>query len=74
MIKYVIKTGCKVLNEKSRGIRDLYYKKKLKGMYCKKCRKDTFIEFEHSGSSYVKPIINSCCIEFESMLIKNLNK
>jgi hypothetical protein len=45
MIKYVLKTGCKVLNTKAINIRGLFYKNTLKGMHCKKCKRNTIIEF-----------------------------
>jgi hypothetical protein len=68
MIKYEIKTGDSVLNRKARDQRDVYLKPKLKGMHCRKCEKDTIIEFAESGTNYVKTLIHSCCPEFDKRI------
>jgi hypothetical protein len=67
MIKYKIKTGYKHLNEKARANKEIY-KRELKGMHCRNCKKDTIIEFVESGTNYVKALIHSCCPEFDKRI------
>ncbi len=71
MIKYEIKTGSQFLNEKARGKRDIY-KNRLKGMYCRKCSKDTIIKFVEDDLTHVKPEFNSCCHSFDTQIREKL--
>lgn len=73
MIKYVIKTGSRFLNNEARDIRDFAYKPSLKGMHCKKCKTDTIIKFSQTDSYRVKTKIHWCCEYFGNRLYKKLN-
>lgn len=73
MIKYKVKTGCKVLNQKARIKINNGYKPLLKGMHCKKCDQDTLIEFVESDLTHVKSIYTFCCPYFKERMLKKLN-
>ncbi len=73
MIKYNIKTGDKALNMRLREYRELY-KSLLKGMYCGKHKRDTFISWEKSEDGYYdNVVIDACCSEFEQRIKEKLD-
>ncbi len=72
MIKYVIKAGSSFLNTKERNQREYAYKPVLKRMHCKKCNRDTIIEFEENELTQVKSNIYSCCEHFKKRILDKL--
>lgn len=77
MIKYVIKTGDKSLNEMARIQVNRDCKVKLRGMRCSKHKgEDTVIEFVKTeseyGRPYVRPEIHACCEEFRERIWSKL--
>lgn len=76
-IKYSIKTGSELHNQKARGQRDGIYKPALRGMSCSKCKEDTIIEFSifdgYVGSGSVDSRIWACCKDFENRIRERLS-
>lgn len=68
MIKYEIKTGDKVANDKARSIRDNIYKPALKGVRCRNCKTDTVIRFIETDPPMprVKAIVDACFEAFKT--------
>ena len=71
MIKYKTQVGLKVLNKEARELRNAL-KSNLKGMHCRKCKKDTIISFIDDGYGHLKPSIKVCCSEFEQRIHKQI--
>lgn len=74
MIKYVIKTGDKSLNQMARTHVNADFKPKLRRMRCGKHKgEDTIIEMV-PFQSIVKPEIHACCEEFHDRIWAKLKK
>ncbi len=73
MIKFDIKLGSAHLNREAREQRD-EMKPRIKGMHCRKCNRDTLIDFVDDGYGHPRYRVNACCPEFNARVIKNIKR